>query len=30
MGFNMPLASGGLFVSDNVKLTIDISAIRQS
>jgi hypothetical protein len=26
----MPLASGGLFVSDNVKLTIDISAIRQS
>jgi polyisoprenoid-binding protein YceI len=30
MGFNMPLASGGLFVSDRVKLTIDISAIRQS
>jgi polyisoprenoid-binding protein YceI len=30
MGFNMPLSSGAAFVSDKVKLAIDISAIRQS
>jgi polyisoprenoid-binding protein YceI len=30
MGFNMPMASGGLFVSDKVRITIDISAIKQS
>jgi len=30
MSFNMPLSSGALFVSDKVKLAIDISAIRQS
>jgi polyisoprenoid-binding protein YceI len=30
MGFNMPLSSGAAFVGDKVKITIDISAIKQS
>lgn len=30
MGFNMPLSSGAVFVGDKVKITIDISAIKQS
>jgi polyisoprenoid-binding protein YceI len=30
MGFNMPLSSGAVLVSDKVKLAIDISAVRQS
>jgi polyisoprenoid-binding protein YceI len=30
MTFNMPLGSGGVMVADKVKLTIDVSAIKQS